>query len=298
MSKKTSIFFLLTLLTLFIFACSLPTSQAEKNDPNIVFTAAAETVSAQLTKAVVEHVETQTPQASESLPTLAPSFTPLAAETVPTEDNCDKAKFITDVTVLDGTIFPPNEVFTKTWRVKNIGTCTWTTGYALVFDNGAQMGGASPQFLTGNVAPGETVELSINFTSPATEGNYTGNWQIRNTSNVLFAKIYVQIKVENQGFAVTSVSDMSAYYISGRGAALIAKITANKAGKVKYHWILREAGHSELTTLIEEIEFTASETKEISTLWSACPHAGSFTAYLYIDDPNHQEFGQTTFNCP
>ncbi len=229
---------------------------------------------------------------------MAPSFTPIAPTTAPTEDNCDKAKFITDVTVLDGTIFPPNEVFTKTWRIKNTGTCTWTTGYALVFDGGAQMGGASPKFLTGNVAPGETVDLSINFTSPATEGDYTGNWQIRNASNVLFAKIYVQIEVNNGEFAVTSVSDMDAYYISGRGAALVAKITVNKAGKVEYHWILRESGQPDLPTAVEEIEFAAGGTEEISILWAACPHAGSFTAYLYIDNPNHQEFGQTTFNCP
>jgi hypothetical protein len=298
-SKKASVFFILSLLILFVFACTLPSNEPERNDPNIVFTAAAETVSAQLTEVALNRVETQTPQSQSSPPTAVASFTPLGPTSVPaTEDNCDKAKFVTDVTISDGMVFPPDEAFTKIWRVKNIGTCTWTTSYALVFENGAQMGGSSPQALTGNVAPGETVDISVDLVSPETDGNYTGNWQIRNSSNVLFAKIYVQIKVASGDFAVTGVKEMDAFYISGRGASLVAKITANQAGKVEYHWILRESGQPDLTTAIEEVEFTASGTEEISILWKSCPHAGSFTAYLYIDDPNHQEFGETNFNCP
>ncbi len=67
---------------------------------------------------------------------------------------------------------------------------------------------------------------------------------------------------------------------------------------MEYHWILRETGQPDLTTAIEEVDFASSGTKEISTLWASCPHAGSFKAFLYIDDPNHQEFGQASFNCP
>lgn len=294
MSKKIA---LLALITLFIFACTLPSNETEKNNPNVVFTAAAETVSAQLTQASLNNLKTQTPIAPP--PQGAASFTPLPpTSTAQSENNCDKAKFITDLSILDGTVFAPDESFIKTWRIKNIGTCTWTTSYALVFDNGEKMSGVSPQMLTENVAPGEFLDISVNLTAPPAEGTYTGNWQISNASNLLFAKVYVQIKVLAGDFAVTSVSDVDSFYISGRGAALGAKITVNQAGKVKYHWILREVGQPNLTTVVEEMEFAAIGTEEISTLWTACPHAGDFTAYLYIDDPNHQEFGNTTFSCP
>ena len=295
MSKKT-LFSLLSFATLLIFACTLPSSKPEANDPNIIFTAAAETASSQLTQIAMDSLQTETPPSQP--PTLAPSFTPNAPTAISTESNCDKAAFVKDVTVPDGTIFTPNEPFTKTWRVKNIGTCTWTTGYALVFDGGAQLVGASPQPLTANVAPGETIDISVNLSAPATDGSYTGNWQIKNATGVLFAKIYVQIKVGDAVFAVTSVQDLDAYYISGRGAALTAKITANKAGEVEYHWIIRESGQADIAIAIEKITFSSAGTEEVSYLWSACPHAGSFTAYLYIDDPNHQEFGQADFNCP
>ena len=292
MSKK--FFLLLFLSTLIIFACNLPAGQSPENNPDIVFTAAAQTASAQLTEVALGIFKTETPL--PSAPTPIPSFTPPSVPT--TEGDCDKAKFIADITVPDGTIFPPNKSFTKTWRIKNIGTCPWTTSYTLVFDSGEKMGGVSPKLLISDVAPGETVDMSVNLVAPATDGKYIGNWQIRNASNTSFAKIYVQIRVGSGDFAVTSVNNMDAFSISGRGISLSAKITTSKKGKVKYHWILKEAGYADIETAVEEINFGSAETNEVSTLWKGCPHTGNFKAYIYIDDPNHQEFGQVGFNCP
>ncbi len=301
MSKKAKLFILLIISTLIIFACTLPTEETRANDPNIVFTAAAQTAAVQLTEvALANNAPTQDSGSTAptlSPPTLLPPTSTLPTLT-PTEDLCNKAKFITDVTVPDETVFPPGESFTKTWRVKNIGTCTWTSDYDLVFVSGNQMSGASPQSMLGSVAPGDTVDISVNLTAPATSGTYTGRWQIRNNKNILFAKVYVQIKVKSGDFAVTSVNNMDAFHIVGHGIALSAKVTTSKAGKVEYYWILREAGQSDLTTATEELDFASSETKEAATLWTACPHAGNFTAYLYIDDPNHQEFGSASFSCP
>lgn len=297
MSKQIKILSLLLFFSLILFACNLPTNKVEENTPDIVFTAAAQTVAAQLTQAADSIVETNTPTRLE---TPTPVFTATSAlpSPAPTEDSCDKAAFVTDVTVPDQTIFPPGETFTKTWRVRNVGTCTWTTDYDLVFVSGEQMGGISPQAMAGSVNPGDTVDISINLKAPATDGDYVGNWQIRNNKNALFAKVYVQIKVSSGEFAVTGVSALDAFYISGRGVALSATIATNKAGAVKYHWILRESGQADLKTAVEEVAFSASGTKDISSLWSGCPHAGNFTGSLYIDEPNHQEFGSVSFSCP
>lgn len=298
MASKSNLFWLLTVGALFLSACNLPSAAVEDTpqDPNAVFTAAAQTASVQLTQAAERSQKTATPAPSVFLPTLTP--TPLTILLTPTSDNCDKAKFISDVTIPDGTAFAPGESFTKTWRVQNIGDCTWTADYALVFDAGEQMSGASPQLLMGSIGPGDKVDISVDLVAPNTTGNYVGNWQIRNTTGKLFAKIYVQIKVVDPEFAVTSVRNMDAFYISGRGASLAAEVTVNRAGIVKYHWILRESGQPDLTTAIEEFTFTSGGTEEISTLWTGCPHAGNFKASLYIDDPNHQEFGEVSFNCP
>ena len=80
---------------------------------------------------------------------------------------CDWAQFVADVTIPDGTSFSAGTAFTKTWRLKNIGVCTWTTSYALVFDSGTQMGAPASLSFPINVAPGQTVDLTVNMTAPS-----------------------------------------------------------------------------------------------------------------------------------
>jgi Ig-like domain from next to BRCA1 gene len=106
-------------------------------------------------------------------------------------------QFITDVTIPDGTIMTPGQAFTKTWRIKNVGTCTWTPSYAVVFSSGNSMNGPATQALTGNVNPGDQIDIPVNLTAPASPGNYTGYWKLRDSSGVLFDQFYVQIKVQN-----------------------------------------------------------------------------------------------------
>src|SRR5512147_2949619 len=94
----------------------------------------------------------------------------LISQSVPTAlaAACDQAQFVSDVTVPDGSSFAPGAAFTKTWRLKNIGTCTWTTSYTLVWAGGDQMGGPTSIVLSAQVAPSQTVDLSVNLTAPST----------------------------------------------------------------------------------------------------------------------------------
>ncbi len=124
---------------------------------------------------------------------------------------CDWAQFVTDVTVPDGTIFQPGATFTKTWRLKNIGTCTWTPSYSMVFVSGTQMGNTTTVSMPGTIAPGQTVDVSVPMTAPTTAGNYTGYWKFKNPSGVQFGIGYyasgswwVQISV--QGSSQTGVA--------------------------------------------------------------------------------------------
>ena len=47
---------------------------------------------------------------------------------------CPAATFVADVTIPDGTYINPGASFTKIWRLKNTGTCAWTTQFALAAD--------------------------------------------------------------------------------------------------------------------------------------------------------------------
>ncbi|MEW6240281.1 MAG: NBR1-Ig-like domain-containing protein [Chloroflexota bacterium] len=132
-------------------------------------------------------VSTATPTVTGTPPTATPTTTaPTPTHTPPPASGCDKAQFIADVTVPDGSVFNPGTTFKKTWRLKNVGTCTWTTGYLLVFNSGDQMGGPSSAAFPTSVSPGQTVDLSVNLTAPSAGGSYRGYWMLKNASGAIF----------------------------------------------------------------------------------------------------------------
>jgi hypothetical protein len=109
------------------------------------------------------------------------------AQASATQASCtDQATFISDVTIPDKTHIEAGKSFEKTWRLKNSGTCTWTTSYAMVFASGSQMGGSAVVALPKSVSPNGTVDLKVTLTAPNANGTYTGNWKLRNASGVIF----------------------------------------------------------------------------------------------------------------
>jgi len=187
MSRSIRVFSLFFIIIFVLAACNLPSNAPATEEPNAVFTAAALTVQAMSTQSTGA-----TPFATPTLPppfatNTAVTFPTLALPTstvvVPPTASCDVAQFVRDVSIPDGSVFAPNATFTKTWRLKNAGTCTWS-GYSLVFDSGDSMSGTSPASI-GTVSPGQEVDLSVNLTAPTTNGSYRGYWRIRNASGVL-----------------------------------------------------------------------------------------------------------------
>ncbi len=181
MLKVARSLFILIGIILILAACNLPSNATPTEDPNAVFTAAALTVQAQLTQSAPFKTPTlPVPAAtntSVSFPTLPASTLPPAASPTPA---CDQAAFVKDVNIPDGSQITPGGAFTKTWRLKNAGVCTWS-GYTLVLARGDAMGSTSPQTI-GTVLPGQEVDLSVNFTAPTAAGSYRSYWQIRNSS--------------------------------------------------------------------------------------------------------------------
>ena len=98
---------------------------------------------------------------------------------------CNAAEFIKDVTIPNGTLLPPSTAFTKIWRIKNIGSCTWNQDYKFVFDYGDRMG-AENIFLPKKVRPGETIDIEIDMLTPASDGTYTNYWYLRDKNKILF----------------------------------------------------------------------------------------------------------------
>ena len=95
---------------------------------------------------------------------------------------CDLGQFIADVTVPDGTTYDAGASFTKIWRFKNVGSCTWTTAYKAVFYTGPQLGSIASVYFPTNVAPGGTVDISVEMVAPLTPGHYRSYWRLQNAS--------------------------------------------------------------------------------------------------------------------
>ena len=199
-----------SLLLLLLAACNMPRSTSSSVDQTaIINTSVAKTVAAGLVASVqptdqLPSTNTQTPDSGiEDTP--QPSGTPIPNTATPsvTPIPCNLAKFIDDVTIPDGTVFEPGETLTKTWSLKNVGSCTWTSGYDIVFSSGDALGAPSAvQTTTGTVAPGQIVEVSVDLISPDSAGTYRGNWQVRDSSDEIFGiensdsgYFWVEIKV-------------------------------------------------------------------------------------------------------
>jgi len=121
------------------------------------------------------------------LPPLTPTPTPITPPppTVVASD-CDRATFVTDVNISDGTTFSPNAAFSKTWRLKNSGSCTWTRDYKLIYYSGALMNAQTTVNMPYYIYPGNTVDITVNMMAPNEPGDYRGFWILANANGTMF----------------------------------------------------------------------------------------------------------------
>ena len=205
-------------LAIILSACNLPRGTPTLSEMDLISTQAAETVAAQLTEISRPPATAGpgtptsafgTPQPTFAAPTTtllptfppnqAPSNTPSSPTQAPSQ--CDEAKFGSDVTVPDNTTFAPGTSFTKTWRLRNVGSCTWSTAYAIVFSGGDKMGAPDILPMPATVLPGNAIDISIPMVAPSTSGTYRGEWKLRNANGQVFGlgdqnkPFWVQIKV-------------------------------------------------------------------------------------------------------
>jgi hypothetical protein len=201
-------------------ACTFPMGAAQT--PTLNVTQAYQTVNANLTQAVA-----QTPQSSplptqpDDSPVPPATETPAPPATKPTTPKasptplCDQASpgIPIDVTVPDDTEMGPSETFTKIWRLENIGTCTWTTDYALTWFSGERLSAPISVPLTENVPPNTTVELSVDMVAPTEAGTYQSNWKLSNAEGDIFgigpngnAAFWVKIEVTESATATITAT--------------------------------------------------------------------------------------------
>ncbi len=200
--KKTGTTMVMLALTLvlIISACSPKATPEPTLDANMIFTQAAITVAAKLTSTALS-MPTATPTATlaptntQMPPTETATFAltneaPPIAGSATLAPNPNKMEFLGDVTIPDGQVIPAGSKFIKTWRVKNIGTTTWTANYKIRNWAGARYGAAASILLGKEVKPNETTEISIEFTAPLNSGEYTSWWILSDEDEANFGQTF------------------------------------------------------------------------------------------------------------
>ena len=217
-------------LTLALTSCNLLDiiGQDDTEDFAQIETIAAATISARFTQSAYETMVGQltqiaptstaggpvVPQASSTplpentpIPTFTPAppvNTPIPPTKTPIPIPCNAAKYIEDVTIPDWSKVDAGASFVKTWKVKNVGTCSWTKEYKIFFFGGNQLKAADAVAFPQVVNPGETVNLSVSMTAPSDTGSFSGSWMLKAANGTVFGvgsaynvALTVNIKVES-----------------------------------------------------------------------------------------------------
>jgi hypothetical protein len=145
------------------------------------------------------------PGAQETPPFIPPELHPatatpdISAQPAANTQNLDctnNLKFISDITIPDGTEASIGQAMEKKWEVENNGTCNWINGYTLRLVAGGSLG-ANPQQALYPALAGSRANLQINFLAPTAPGSYKSAWQAYGLDDKPFGEvIYIQIEVK------------------------------------------------------------------------------------------------------
>jgi uncharacterized protein YkwD len=180
------------------------------------------------------------PEPTQAAPTSPPSqpTSPPAASTQPAAQDCTNlAAYYGDVNIPDDTVFDQETGFTKTWRFRNEGTCTWDPSYSMAFVGGEMLNAPSLVPLGQAVAPGEIINLSIDLKTPSRGGTFRSIWEFQDPTGKRFGtglaggeRFWVQVVVK----WVTAVGDSNPPTGGGSSAAASGGTTTPSGCVVSY----------------------------------------------------------------
>lgn len=298
--KRHPIWIILIISVIVLTACNIPVKQPQMN----VETSVAKTLEALNSgtplvypTSILNTISPETAQPALPTNTPLPTLTPYPTYTsypTATKIPCNQATWVGE-TVVDETHFPAGSTFTKTWTVTNSGSCTWTTGYKVVFDHGDALGGPASFNLPAAIAPGQNYVISVDLKAPATAGTYQGYWKLQDNNGNPFG-----LAPSNKTFWVKIIADTAPFTIKSAWVTtphvhveaacpytftFQADIVSTAAGTASVWWIFSDGG----TTAPQNITFTSASTIKLTTTWS---FGSSYSGWVAIanDYPNHQIF--------
>lgn len=132
----------------------------------------------------------------------------------------DQSAFVRDVSFADGEIVRPGQRFTKIWEMQNVGQVAWTDRYMHCMDEelvvqlrsgetlrmAQNLTPAVCRFPVPTTLPGETVQLSVEFTAPLIPGTVLSYWKSHHADGSLCFPGASGLWVKVQVLAMTPAS--------------------------------------------------------------------------------------------
>ena len=173
------------ILSILLSACGASTPSPTQ-DVSVYYTQAAATIAVGLTQTVQSQpsatlpaptaTDTATPEPSATtvqsgVPVLqtATNVPVPGAPVLPTATavpvdpaaahGCFNASFVADIPIWYAPAYTPGARFTKTWRVKNTGTCDWPRGFQIMFVSGDRFG-TDTTVINQKVSAGSLADIS------------------------------------------------------------------------------------------------------------------------------------------
>jgi Ig-like domain from next to BRCA1 gene len=195
--KKPVVWIFVSLALAGLAGCNMPHSQDGSISETPNATQIFQTVLARLTqtRSSAPTYTASPPPAPSRSPTVTAQPVALVtqspeapSQTSNPNQTCDRAApgVPIDVTIPDDTILQPGQSFTKIWRLRNVGTCTWTQAYRVELFSGDAMGAASSVPLAQTVLPGQGIDIAVDMVAPRAAGMFQGNWKLRNQKKQWF----------------------------------------------------------------------------------------------------------------
>lgn len=133
-------------------------------------------------------------------------------------DCTNRAAFVADVNFPDNSDIAASSTFTKTWRIRNSGTCVWGPDYLLTHYSEERM--AAPASVPLSVTfPDQTADISVDLIAPSTGGKHRGNFVIKSPSGLI-------MKIDNDSHLWLVIN------VTGQAASAPSATTASGTGAV------------------------------------------------------------------
>jgi len=105
------------------------------------------------------------------------------------------ARFVTDVTVEDGTNMNAEQPFVKIWKMRNESTVPWPDNTRLAFVGGDKLANVEAVAVPA-VAPGAEVDIAVDMVAPSKPGRYVGYWRLAAPDGTRFGqRVWVDVTV-------------------------------------------------------------------------------------------------------